>query len=91
MPWGPAMQVSAIASSPWCFLTIVTFLFSLVLADSALKCDVKESLHRYSFHNQEKFSHVRLYSKADVANVAIPCSSICNTVVIPGNMKDLKK
>lgn len=45
MPWEPAMQISAIASSPGSFLTIVTFLFSLVLADSALKCDVKESLH----------------------------------------------
>lgn len=91
MPWEPAMQILAISSSPGSFLTIVTFLFFLVLADSALKCDIKESLHRYSSHNQEKFSHVRLYSKVNGANVAIPCSTICNTMVIPGDMKDLKK
>lgn len=49
------------------------FLFSLLLAGSVLKCEMKESLqaqvHLHLY--QEKSSHLRLYSKVDGNNVAL--------------------
>lgn len=93
MSWEPAMQLSAISSSPGSFLTIVLSLFSLVLVGSALKCEIKESLQAQVFVPQSrKVLPCKALRESRCCHSLQHYLQYCGNIsIFPGNMKDLKK